>query len=242
MTDIYTKTPIRIPVKLVDGQWEYFYGGGLHVCNGAVGDLVIDKRAIEDKKFLALLKQTSEYKILGVGTDLRVALTIKPTSDIDDSLRKCLIQMNAQELSADYFHSVRSADTQFVKVSIGEPTPRQKKMRPEDNGGIWLRLQGTQTKDISTSRVIVPAPVSEYPLESLNHAFTRLSEKYEPWRKSHTGNIYDRVLYQEKNGRWYPLNVLRNAAVAKDEHELIRHQWELLSKQFSFMQPNSNER
>lgn len=53
MTDIYTKTPIRIPVKLVDGQWEYFYGGGLHVCNGAVGDLVIDKRTNRRQEILS---------------------------------------------------------------------------------------------------------------------------------------------------------------------------------------------
>lgn len=242
MTDIYTKTPIRIPVKLVDGQWEFFYGGGLSVSNGAVGDLVIDKSVIEDKKFLALLKQRSEHKILGVGTELRIALTIKSSADIDSELKKFLISVNALELGSNYFDTSRSPDTQFVKVRIGEPTLRQMKMRPKDNGGIWLRLQGTQPKGISTSQVIVPPLVSKGPLESLNHAFTRLSEKYEPWRQSHTGNIYERVLYQEKNGRWYPLSVLRNAAIANDEHELIRHQWELLSKQFSFMQPNSNER
>lgn len=232
MTDIYTKTPIRVPVKLVDGQWEFFYGGGLPVSNGTIGDLVVDKTAIVDKKFLALLKQRSEHKILDVGIALRVALTVKPSSNIDSELQKFLIPLNTKELGDDYFYTPRSPYTQFVKVSIGEPTHRQKKLRPEDNGGIWLRLQGTQPKGISTSQVIVPPPVSKLPLESLNHAFTRLSEKYEPWRQSHTGNIYERVLYQEKNERWYPLSVLRNAAVATDEHELIRHQWELLSKQF----------
>jgi len=98
-------------------------------------------------------------------------------------------------------------------------------------GGVWLHLQGSEPKGISTSSVKVPDEISKEPLESLNYAFTRLSEKYEPWRKSHTGNIYERFLYKEKNGRWYPLDVLRNAAIAKDEHQLIREQWALLSEQ-----------
>ncbi|MBC8751519.1 MULTISPECIES: hypothetical protein [Paraburkholderia] len=83
---------------------------------------------------------------------------------------------------------------------------------------------------IVTSQILVPLIVSEEPLDSLNHAFTRLSEKFEPWRKSHTGNVYDRVLYQEKSGRWYPLNVLRDAAIAREEHEFIRAEWVRIQK------------
>ncbi len=56
----------------------------------------------------------------------------------------------------------------------------------------------------------------------MNIALTRLSEQYEPWRKAHTGNVYDRVIYKESNGRWYPLNVMRNSISAKkEEHPLV---------------------
>jgi hypothetical protein len=91
--------------------------------------------------------------------------------------------------------------------------------------GLWLYLQGSQPKGVVSSSIYVPSPVSEEPLDSLNHAFTKLSESYEPWRKSHTGNIYQRVLYQEKNGKWYPLSVVREAAIAKDEHQMVRELW-----------------
>ena len=50
-------------------------------------------------------------------------------------------------------------------------------------------------------------------------------------RKSHTGSIYGRVLYKETNERWYPLDVLRNKAIATDEHELVNQMWEELSTQ-----------
>ena len=59
-------------------------------------------------------------------------------------------------------------------------------------------------------------------VDSLNYAFTRLSEQYEPWRISHTGNIYDRIFYKENNEKWYPIDLLRNVISAKkEEHQLV---------------------
>jgi hypothetical protein len=235
------KTPIRIPVKLVDGQWEFFYGGSLPVCDGAVGELILDKRSIEDKEFLARLNRKSEYKILESGTQLRVALTVRPFPEIPTNLKKQLITMNAHELG-DYTLQHASFDTQFAQITIGNPTTRQEKICPNETGGVWLQLQGTQPKSITTSSVIVPGEISREPLDSLNHAFTRLSEVCEPWRKSHTGNIYDRVLYQEKNGRWYSLSTLRDAAIATDEHQLIKEQWALIMQNMTSFRPNLNSK
>ncbi|SOY48515.1 hypothetical protein [Cupriavidus taiwanensis] len=226
----YDAAPIRIPVQFINGRWEFLYGGPVPAREGTVADLVLNRGAIVDKNFLALLSKRTEHKILSAGTELLVALTVKPKVPLSDSLRKYLISKSAVSLSPNYFHVVRSGDTMFVKVSIGGPTEQQIRKHPGNDGGIWLSVQGTQPKGIVTSQVKVPQEVSETPLDSLNHAFTRLSEEFEPWRKSHTGNIYDRVLYQEKNKSWYPLNVLRDAALAQDEHELIRVQWQQIAE------------
>ncbi|WP_250473096.1 hypothetical protein [Caballeronia sp. GAFFF1] len=228
--DAFAKSTLRVPVKLVDGRWEFFYGGAVPAREGTVGELVIDRQAIADRKFLELLNRKTEHKILDAGTALRVALTVRPDIALDEALKKHLLTSTSMNFSGEYLKTLRSNDTQFVEVTIGEPSPQQREKRPDDIGGIWLTVQGNQPKGIATSRVEVPDEVSDTPLDSVNHAFTRLSEKYEPWRKSHTGNIYDRVLYQEKNGRWYPLNVLRNAALARDEHELIRARWEEIAE------------
>jgi len=59
----------------------------------------------------------------------------------------------------------------------------------------------------------------------LNHAFTKLSETYDTWRISHTGNIYTRVFYQERNGKWYPLDLLRNEKLEKQEQEIAKGLW-----------------
>ena len=37
------RPPVCVPVKFVDGNWEYFYGGGVPVKNGALGDLTIER-------------------------------------------------------------------------------------------------------------------------------------------------------------------------------------------------------
>jgi hypothetical protein len=65
----------------------------------------------------------------------------------------------------------------------------------------------------------------------LNHAFTKLSELFEPWRKAHTGSIYERVFYLESNDRWYPLKDLRNRAVDDAERGLIKELWERVASE-----------
>jgi hypothetical protein len=69
-------------------------------------------------------------------------------------------------------------------------------------------------------------------VDSLNYAFTRLSELFEPWRKAHTGSIYERVFYQERNGRWYQIKDLRERALASAERQLIKDLWLSVAEQF----------
>lgn len=45
---------------------------------------------------------------------------------------------------------------------------------------------------------------------SLNEAYSKLSEIYEKERKSHTGNIFLKILYKEKTN-FYPLDKLRKS-------------------------------
>ena len=77
-----------------------------------------------------------------------------------------------------------------------------------------------------STTVLLPAAITDKPVQSLNHAYTKLSETFETGRISHTGNIYTRVLYRERNLKWYPLDVLRNKALAKQEHEIANSLWE----------------
>ena len=227
MNDIYKQKSLRVTVKYVDGKWEYFYGGLLPIKEGAIADLILDESAITDKGFIKKINRKSRHKILDQGVEILVALTIKPELVLDEKLKEYLLNKHYPDIQlVTPFHAVHlSPDTQFVKIIIGKPIENKMDIDPDAGGGIWLDVQGLQPKGLTTSSVNLPDGVSDEPAISLNHAFTSLSIAYEPWRKSHTGNIYKRMFYKEKNNKWYPLEILRNAAIVKDESLLIRKQW-----------------
>jgi len=86
--------------------------------------------------------------------------------------------------------------------------------------------RGVEAVGVRSTTVVLPEKISEEPIVSLNHAYTVLSEAFEYWRKSHTGNIYERVFYRERNDRWYALDTLRNKALQKQEQDIARELWE----------------
>lgn len=225
----------RIPVKYVDGKWEYFYGDMLPIQEGTLGELIIPKNSINDKSFLDKVNNKTRHKILPKGSKLLVALTIRLKTIMSDDIRKHLCRLSHSEFGYAPFikNSHLSPDTQFIKITVGDSTDRQLSLDSTSEGGVWLEIEGLQPKRIKSSGIELPENFSDVSANSLNHAFTLLSAVYEPWRQSHTGNIYSRMFYQEINKKWYPLDVLRNAAIAKDEHELIKKQWEEIKKKLN---------
>jgi len=216
---------IRVPVKLVDGNWELLYGGGVKVKEGAVGELHLDQMYFSDKKFLKALIFKRRIAILPPGTELRVALTIKP--DLDSKLRGFLLPIDATR----HIHASKlSVDTRFVPIHLGGPTDAQRKKKVEQ-GGLFLLLEGMEPRAIESGVVTLPAAPNLEPVDSFNYAFTRLSEVFEPWRKAHTGSIYERVFYLEDDGYWYPLKDLRERALATAERKLIAELWANVAEQ-----------
>ena len=210
---------IRVPVKLVDGQWELLYGGPVKVRDCATGELHLDKSSFDDAKFLKALTVKRCVPILPAGTQLQVALSVKP--GLSQPLHTCLLKSDA----STHGHTEHlSTETQFVSVSLGGPTARQKRHGLTD-GGLKLWLEGMEPRSIESGTVELPNVTGLPAVDSLNHAFTKLSELFEPWRKAHTGSIYERVFYLESNGLWYPLKDLRDRALVAAERGLIKELW-----------------
>lgn len=217
---------IRVPVKLVDGQWELLYGGPVKVKDGAFGELHLDRVHFTDKAFLKALTEKRKVAVLPNGTELRVALTIK--SDLDQRLRPFLHDY----ASTPHDHTAKiSAETRFVSVRLVGPTQAQQRQKIEA-GGLWLWLEGMEPRGVESGMVDLPRTHELEAVDSLNYAFTRLSEVFEPWRKAHTGSIYERVFYQERNGRWYQIKDLRDRALASAERQLIKDLWLSVAEQF----------
>jgi hypothetical protein len=80
----------------------------------------------------------------------------------------------------------------FVKVVLLSP--------------LFLRLRGDMQGHLQGGACSILALKKE--ATSLNHAFTLISEVFEPSRKAHTGNVFRRGYYEEA-GRWQPLEFLR---------------------------------
>ena len=70
---------------------------------------------------------------------------------------------------------------------------------------------------------LLGAPLRTTPVSggSINQAYTRLSERYEPRRKSHAGNVFQQVLFETTpGGHVRPLDDLRLKAVIKSGKKL----------------------
>lgn len=172
----------------------------------------------KDKQFI----RKYSHRVLPVGSTLLVALTIRPKPALSDNLKSHLKLRNKFDLGNDYYKSNLSVDTQFIEITISDPITQNE--LKEIGGGVFLQFNGLIQSGILTSSITLPIKEDDKNaiVDSLNYAFTRLSEKYEPWRKSHTGNIYDRIFYKENNNKWYPIDILRNVvSVKKDEHQLV---------------------
>ena len=211
---------IQVPVRLVDGHWELLYGGPVKVREGSVGELHLDKNCFDNAKFLKALTEKRVVAVLPASTELRVALTVRP--GLPEPL---WAQLLAHDETPHDPTGRLSNETRFVRIWLTGPTEAQKR-RGEKEGGLKLWLEGMEPRGIESGTVALPEATGLNPVDSLNHAFTRLSELFEPWRKAHTGSIYERVFYLESNGRWYPLKDLRDRALVAAERGLIKQLWD----------------
>lgn len=219
---------LRIPVRFVEDRWECAYGGIVPVAHDTEAELVINSRAIGDKSFLERMQAKSSIKVLDQGVLLYAYLATKEQKGLTDGQRRHLIPWHEMlpKIATEHIDNWSSGELSLVKVTIGKPTGQQAKKFETDKGGLWLLTEGSKAIGLQSSQICLPESVSEDPVTSLNHAFTKLSETYEPWRISHTGNVYQRFLYEEKDGKWYPLDFLRNAALAEKEQEIAYQLWQ----------------
>jgi hypothetical protein len=216
---------IRVPVNLIEGRWEFIYGGAVKVKEGASGELHLDKMYFTDKKFLKALTEKRLVPVLDAGVELRVALTVKPGLD------KTLMSFLLPHAETPHVRTTKiSVDTRFVSIRLGGPTEAQKKKEIE-KGGLFLMLEGMEPRAIESGMVYLPDATGLGSVDSLNYAFTRLSEVFEPWRKAHTGSIYERIFYLDSDGLWYPLKDLRDRELVNAERRMIKELWANVEEQ-----------
>jgi hypothetical protein len=127
-----------------------------------------------------------------------------------------------------------SVSTQFVPVSLGPVRKTPTTEMFEEDGGLWMVVSGLGECELFSSSVDFPEELAMESAQSLNHAFTKLSERFETHRLSHTGSVYSRVFYLESDLRWYPLEYLKSAALGRAEHAVMAAGWQAIEAQLGW--------
>ncbi len=96
-----------------------------------------------------------------------------------------------------------------------------------DEAPVELRLRGT--KPATLGRVNCWIPSLKARARSLNHAYRLISEKFEPQRISHSGNVFE-LGYCIQSDLWVSLDSLRKTVVAKFEMQLSRTSAQVLEQ------------
>jgi hypothetical protein len=223
---------VTLPVKFVGGLWEFFYGGVVPVKEGALGELTISAGQLSEDKFRHRVTQELEVQILGEDTPLMVALSDRSNGGGRFDPWPEFGMGRAQ---------VPPATTRFVEVRLG---PKKELLddphrfdRELYRGGLWLRLKGLERSELFGSSVRLPKGFDPAFAYSLNHAYTRLSQKFETHRISNTGNVYSKVFYQDRDERWYPLDDLRIGVQARAERRLLHELWGEVERKLGWRPP-----
>jgi hypothetical protein len=226
---------LRLPLLFVDGKWELEFGGQVPVPHGTTAEILVDVSKITDRAFSEKMLARSAIPIFSPGESLRAYLAIKDGATLSDEQRNLLIPFDRvkNEIAIGFMDNWNTGEISFIEVQLGPPTERQAESPEFSNGGLWLITEGFSPSDLRSSTIELPTCVSDERAISLNHAFTLLSEVYEPWRKSHTGNAYQRFLYKEKDGNWYPLELLRDAKLAEKEQQIAADLWQEFMRRMS---------
>lgn len=217
---------LRIPVRFVDGKMEYEFGGPVPLREGTQAELVLGANSITDEAFLRAMELPGQHRVLPEGAKLLIGLNVmdrKIFAGFESVFRNIADMIGKIVFAAGDVAS--SSLTSLVEIALSKPTEKQQRLYGSEDGGLWLSTKGIRATGLLSSTIKLPDGISEEPATSLNHALTILSEKFEPWRISHTGNVYQQVFYQEGNGKWYALDYLRNEKLAKAEMQIANHLW-----------------
>lgn len=193
-----TDKRVLIPVEWKSGKWQPLDGSEMPVlAEGTLADLTVPHHAFIQPRDISRFSTETVVEILPAGSYLWALIsTNHGVSGLGDPLLKGLPARHAAENSSF-----------LVRFSIKEP--------------LNLRLRGTKPAQLEPCPCQLPGFPEDLDVGSINQAYTRLSERYEPRRKSHAGNVFQQVLFETTpGGPVRPLDDLRLKAVIESEKKL----------------------
>jgi hypothetical protein len=150
---------LRIPVRMIEGRWEFALGGLVPVKEGAKAELVVEQSFISDKKFLKAIKRRERHRVLDEGVSLLVGLTIRPQKPLPTALERLLIHLNDAKTMTERGQVVIGDRDEFcrinafVEVKLAALNKKQIRLFSEERGGLWLLTEGFKAKGLASSTI-----------------------------------------------------------------------------------------
>jgi hypothetical protein len=156
-------------------------------------ELVLDETHFADKDFFHSLAKQKIIELLP--SDSRLLASIALKDQVMEDLAKFVILDDGPK-------GPKGVDGGFIEIFLRQPQ--------------GLKLRGKKKALLLPCRIDIPALPGQ-PAASLNHAYTMISEAFEPWRISHTSNAFLKIYSQDiVSGDWVLLDTLRKEAEAKE--------------------------
>jgi len=218
----------RFTVKMVDGQLELDVGVAIPLAEGAEAEIRIAERHITDHALVAKLNEVKPFKVFPAGTELVAMLSGAELNEVPEAFRSAYLpdDFGRYELGLWFERWHRNSNRKFVRMTIGPGPTGLLPAMDEHQSGLWFLVRGRRVEGMRSSPIKLPDCIPDGPASSVNHAYTLLSQTLEPWRKAHTGNVYEQVLYKEGNGRWYPLSFLRENRELEEGQTVAKDHWD----------------
>lgn len=194
---------VVIPLRVESGRLVPFYGGEMpRLREGTIVEMVTQVSAFEDLVEAERFELDEIVEILPADSQLFAIMSL-------------------------HLESVQGGALPRVDVKPIPPPGGECYLIPfHTTEPIRLHLRGTKPAELLPCKCAVAIKIHEQP-KSINEAYSRLSEHYEPWRRSHTGNVFDQVYFTRDGMEAYPLRVLRDEAEATAETKLFLKSGEL---------------
>lgn len=189
---------VVIPVVWKEGKWEPSYGGEMpEIREGTTADLTLSAGALKDENEIKRLSFEKVVEILPAGSLLWARMS------------RAHYRGERKKGVPKGFHSRREErleEAVLVPFFLDEP--------------LKLLLRGTKPAQLTPCKCYAEDLPSESELLSVNQAYTRLSERFETTRRSHSGNVFTKVCFTDEENYILPLDFLRKKELRKFENYL----------------------
>lgn len=196
MEDEFAKT-VTIPVRIKDGTVKYFYdneSGLPKISDVEYAELIIPRNSLLDNELINKLTEEKTVDFIEKGTELYAQISINDMHKLDE-----VSQSNIQTLKT------REGREPFIEIKLYED--------------LELTLRGSKKARLKNCRCEIPA-LDDKEAMSLNQAYTLISEKFEPGRRSHSGNVFDKIYFLQDDV-CYKIEKIRNRLQSRYEEECL---------------------